>query len=44
MKPRLIIFTILLAFGCEKKGETLSPSNQEILESVYASAKVKAGK
>jgi len=44
MKPRLIIFTILLAFGCGKKGETLSPSNLEISESVYASDKVKAGK
>ena len=44
MKHRLhlILFPLLLALGCGKKGETLSPSNQEIVESVYASAKIKA--
>ena len=44
MKPRLllILFPLILALGCGKKGETLSPSNQEIVESVYASAKIKA--
>jgi hypothetical protein len=44
MKLRLlfILFPLVLTFGCEKKGVTLSPSNQEIVESVYASAKVKA--
>jgi len=43
MKPRLILFLFsVLIFACGKKGETLSPSNQEIVESVYASAKIKA--
>jgi HlyD family secretion protein len=44
MKPKLVLFLypLILAFGCGKKGETLSPSNQEIVESVYASAKIKA--
>jgi multidrug efflux pump subunit AcrA (membrane-fusion protein) len=43
MNPRLILFLLTtLIFSCGKKGETLSPSNQEIVESVYASAKIKA--
>ena len=43
MKPRILLFLFsVLIFGCGKKGETLSPSNQEIVESVYASAKIKA--
>ncbi len=44
MKIRLIfiLLPLILAFGCGKKEESLSPSNKEIVESVYASAKIKS--
>ena len=44
MKPKLIfiLLPLILAFGCGKKEESLSPSNKEIVESVYASAKIKS--
>lgn len=38
----ILISLSIAAFSCKEKSETIKPSNSQIVESVYASAKVKA--
>ena len=44
MRPIVYFFPLFFALGCKSKGETVTPVERPITESVYASGLIKAGR